>query len=808
MKSLPYTFLDSERAILFNNFDLPSPWINYLSNGKMHAFVSQAGSGMAWWLTPMLFRISRYRFYNLPIDSPGFYVYIRMEDGVVWSPTFRPCLTSVDRREAIHAPGYSVFTAEKDGLTAILKLFMAQDTDALVWDLKICNRRKEAITCDVFAYVELSQFMAQQENILGYYLKWNARAVFDETLQAITYTYTAWMHPRKDDSPLVYFGSDTKPDSYCCDRDTFCGNYRDERDPLEVQKGRLSDTNLQGGEPCGALHKHISLTAEEEKQIHYYLGVTRGALADYEKAIVETSRALATLRKEGATDEQFAKLQEWWDEHLSVLQCSIPDIDAEREINTWNPLQSVHTARLSRSISSDASGVRGIGFRDTAQDMLAQAYRKPEWAQEMLFYLASLQLEDGHPVHTAWPEENKLPQDIARSDNHFWMVYLAYAIAAESGNLNFLDQEIPFLAADLITPVGSAPLWEHLMRGIAFTEKHLGEHGLPLILFSDWNDHLGPFGRRGKGESIMVAEQYIYALRQLSEMAIARGDRANVRRFQEQIKNQKAALEQYAWDGNWFLRGLDDDAHPIGARSAAHAHIWLNPQSWMVIADACAKEKQVQAMDSVAKELDTGLGLLLNTPGYPGWPAKESERVNGLPAGYSENGGVFCQANCWAIMAEALLGRGDIAWKYYKQILPHSVIQRIGVELYHSEAYAYCSTMLGKDNEKFGRGCVSQVTGTAAWMDVVATQYLLGVRPTLQGLLIDPSIPSEWGGYTVERLYHGCRLTIRVENPQHVQHGVKKMEMNGKRLSLREKAIIPVDMIGGLKSALVHVVMG
>jgi cellobiose phosphorylase len=333
----------------------------------------------------------------------------------------------------------------------------------------------------------------------------------------------------------------------------------------------------------------------------------------------------------------------------------------------------------------------------------------------------------------------------------------------------------------------------------------LGEHGLPLILFSDWNDHLGPFGRKGRGESIMVSQQHILALRQLAELAEARGESAEP--FRKLIEKQEKALEQTAWDGAWFLRGLDDEAKPIGTHTQKHARIWLNAQSWMVIADAC-KEHQLEAMDSAARELDTGMGLLLNTPGYPGWPSKEAAMVNGLPAGYSENGGVFCQANCWAIMAEALLGRGDRAWKYYKQIMPNEVIKKVGVERYHAEAYAYCSTMLGKDNEKFGWGCVSQVTGTAAWMDVVATQYLLGIRPTLKGLLIDPSIPAEWDGFTVERSFRGCQLTIRVENPDHVQHGVKELSVDGRTLDLAGGAMITDDRIANCQSAIVHVTMG
>ena len=807
MDKLSYQFYDHEREIRFERFDLPAPWINYLSNGRMHAFVSQAGGGMSWWLSPMMFRLTRYRFYNLPIDSPGFYVYIRMADGTVWSPTFRPCETPVDDRKASHAPGYSIFCAKKNGLAATLKLFMAQDYDALVWDLKLKNESGEEISCDVFAYVELSQFLAREENILGYYLKWNTRAVFDGDLQAITYAYTAWMHPRKEESPLVYFGADAKITSFCCNRDVFCGNYRDERHPVEIENGHLSNTNLQGGEPCGALHTCVRVRAGAEKQIRFFLGVTEGALSDYEKAAARAKDTLTALRRDGVPDQQFEKLQRWWSEHLHVLQCELPDADAQRMINTWNPLQCVQTARYSRSISSDASGVRGIGFRDTAQDMLAQAYRKPDWAKEMLFYLASQQLEDGHAVHTAWPEENRPPQDVTRSDDHIWMVYLAYAIAAETGDLSFLDQEIPFLGTDLVTPKSSATLWNHLLRGIDFTEKHLGEHGLPLILFSDWNDHLGPFGRKGKGESIMVSQQHIVALRQLSELADARGDLAAADSFANLIEKQEKALEQYAWDGEWFLRGLDDEAKPIGTHSQEHARIWLNAQSWMVIADAC-KVHQVEAMDSAARELDTGMGLLLNAPGYPGWPSKEAAMVNGLPAGYSENGGVFCQANCWAIIAEALLGRGDQAWKYYKQIMPNEVIRKVGMERYHTEAYAYCSTLLGKDNEKFGWGCVSQVTGTAAWMDVAATQYLLGIRPTLKGLLIDPSIPSEWDGFTTERIYRGHQLHIYVENPEHIQHGVKQIEINGTAVDISAGPCVPSESFKNCEDAHIRVVLG
>lgn len=797
--NLPYEFDDSRKIIRFHRHDLPAPWINYLSNGRLHAFVSQAGGGMCWWHTTQNCRITRYRFYNLPVDSPGFYIYIRMQDGTVWSPSFRPCETQTDVWEAAHAPGYSVFTACRDGLRAELTLFVAPDDDVLIWNLKLTNEKKETVECDVFAYTELSQLVFENEVKLGYYLKWNVDVRYDTSMDAILYLYTSWMQADPDRSPLVYFSSTARTESFSCNRDTFCGNYRDEKNPIEVEQGKLSNCNMMGGEPCAALHHHVKLAAGEGKETDYFLGVTPGALTDLKKAKRETANTLNRMKKEDYVKTQFGKNKTWWKEHLDVYQCEIPDTDAMRQVNTWNPMQSVVTARYSRSISSSASGIRGIGFRDSAQDMLAQAYRKPQWAKEMLFYLCSQQHEDGHAVHACWPDDNKLPQELTRSDDHIWLVYLAYAIAAESGDLEFLNEEVPFLGEDLKTPVSPASVWEHLLRGVEFTETHKGEHGLPLILFSDWNDHVGPFGRKGKGETVFVSQQHIYALRQLCELAQMRGDPGEAGRFAELIKNQEEALEKYCWDGEWYLRGLDDDGKPFGTKDADYAKIWVNTQSWMIISGSGSREKNEKAMDAVKENMDTGMGLLINTPGLP------AEKANNLPAGYSENGGIFCQANCWAIIAEALLGRGDNAWKYYRQLIPHVVIKKIGVENYKGEAYAYSSTMLGPDNERFGQACVSQVTGTAAWMDVAVTQYILGVRPTMKGLVIDPSIPSDWKEFSVTRKYRGCRLYIQVSNPEGVQHGVKELIIDGNRV---DGNVITPQMFAGKEKADVKVILG
>jgi cellobiose phosphorylase len=271
------------------------------------------------------------------------------------------------------------------------------------------------------------------------------------------------------------------------------------------------------------------------------------------------------------------------------------------------------------------------------------------------------------------------------------------------------------------------------------------------------------------------------------------------------MRRQAEALEKYAWDGRWYLRGFDDDGKPIGSHDARYAKIWVNTQSWMIMAGCGREDRNIAAMDSVRQYLDTGMGLLINYPSFQSEDGSANRLVNNLPAGYSENGGIFCQANCWAIIAEALLGRGDLAWKYYKQIMPDEVIRRIGVDCYRGEAYAYSSTMLGPDNEQFGQACVSQVTGTAAWMDIASTQYLLGIRPTLQGLLIDPSIPRDWEGYRVSRMYRGCRLDIQVSDPAHAGHGVRKISVGGVPV---EGNLIPPEMVKDRKRLEIQVTLG
>ncbi|MCL6549364.1 MAG: hypothetical protein K6T30_10710, partial [Alicyclobacillus sp.] len=509
----------------------------------------------------------------------------------------------------------------------------------------------------------------------------------------------------------------------------------------------------------------------------------------------------------GAVDAQRRKLEAWWGDHLAVFDSSIPDAAARRQINIWTPVNSVHTARYSRSVNANAPGVRGVGFRDTCQDMLAIAYRKPAWAEETFLFLLANQYRDGHVVHTIHPEENRLPDTSVHSDDHLWLPFLARAILAETGDLTLLKKEVPFLAEDNVSPTSPASVWEHLLAAVRFTESHLGSHGLPLTLKGDWNDLIGRFARRGRGESVFAGQQYVTALRYLIEIADLLGDAGHGAWLRDCLFRQERALLTCAWDGRWWLRGFDDDGNPIGSKDSPFGRLFLNPQSWAVLSGVGEPDQLRSAMDAVSRHLDTGMGLRKLMPGFPTWP-EERDPFTGYGPGCGENGAIFCQTNAWAVMAEAVLGNGTRAWKYFKQLIPHVALAKAGLEVYQAEPYAWASNIVGPENPRFGWANVTQITGTAAWMDVAATQYLLGVRPELRGLRIDPCIPREWRGFSVTRLYRGCQVEIEVCNPNGVEKGVESIVVDGVAVEAEDVPVIPAGVFAGKEASSVRVVMG
>jgi cellobiose phosphorylase len=783
-----YTFHDDDRAVAIHRFDAPNPWINYLSNGAFHAFVSQAGGGFAWHRSPVTRRLTRYRQYHLPIDSPGFYIYIRQPDGTVWSPTFRPAETPLDSWSATHQPGRTVFRAAKGDLAAQLTLFVAPDHDALIWDLTLSNHGRAETRLDLFAYVEVSQIDWLGEPSWGYYCRHHTEARFLKDQGALL-AFMRYQH-----APMLYLAGSSAVAGYDGDRSAFIGDYRSERNPIVLEQGGCTNSELPCGDPCAAIANQLTLKPDTTRRLHYYLGVVRTAGEPYDQAINDLDKELSALRRPEAIDQQFAKLTDWWADHLDVYQCDIPDNDAQRQINIWSPVNSVHTGRYSRSVNTWAPGIRGIGFRDTCQDMLAIAYRKPDWAARSLHFLLTQQYTDGHVVHYCYPEEGKAPTTSVHSDDHLWPPLVARAIAAESGDLAFLHAELPFLADDHTSAVGNASAWEHLLEGIRFTENHLGKHRLPLTLHSDWNDIIGKFNRRGEGESVFAGQQYLVALNCLIELAEALGDQASLDWLNDCRQRMTSALGESAWDGQWWRRGFDDDGHAVGSQTSEFGKVFLNPQSWAVLAGLGSEPQQRQGMQAVSDKLDTDVGLKILDPGFKAWPDVDQPFSDYGP-GTGENGAIFCHANTWAIMAEALLGNGRRAWKYFTQLIPHNVIRKVGLERYRAEPYAWVSNIVGPENAKFGWANVEQVTGTATWMDVAATQYLLGIRPEITGLRIDPCLPEDWQSFSVNRRYRGRHLNITVDNRAAVNKGVAELMIDGAPVDLSAGPVLSADQL-------------
>lgn len=761
---LPYEFADSERKIAISDPRLPQPWINYLSNGNLHAFVSQAGGGCCWWKSPLKNRITRYRQYNLPIDSPGFYVYIREEDGAVWCPAWRPVEAELDSWRAEHSPGATCFKARRGSLSATLELFIPPGENTLVWDIRIANDSGEAVHLDVFGYVELCLLDWKQDTDWACYVKHNLQVEWDEAAQAVVYVYRHFhFNPHLANCTLVHFAASAPVSSWSADRDNFVGPYRDERNPVAIGRNACDCQPNYCGDPAAALQVPLGLPARSGARFQFFLSTEENAVVEWPRALNAARATLARLRSPGVVDELRSDLTGWWEQHLGVLSADLPDPDITRQINTWGPLQSLHTARYSRSFSQHAAGVRTIGYRDTCQDMLALAYRRPAQAAETFRYLISQQYEDGHVPHQCNPVEKQPAEPSIHIDNPLWLVLLAHALISETGDFSLLDERLPWLCAkDNLSQIGSATVWEHLLRIPDFMEANLGTHHLPLIHKGDWNDSIGKFGKKGRGESVFAAQQYVFILRQLGELARARGETQTAERLDALRAKQAAAILEQCWDGAWWRRAFDDDGNPVGTVSSEFGQIWLNTQSWAVLSGVGSAEQNLHAMDSVSELLDTNFcGIKKLHPSYKSFP-EVSEPYSGYSPGCGENGAIFCHANTWAIIAEALLDRPGRAWHYYRQLVPHLALQKVGLERYKAEPYAYVSNIIGPENPKYGWANVTQVTGAAAWMDIAATQYLLGIRPELYGLRIAPKLPPDWPGFTATRVYRGCKIRIKV----------------------------------------------
>ena len=736
-----YHFDNDKREFAIHQYNTPTPWMNYLSNGTFHTMISQAGGGVAFYKSPQIWRINHYRFFHVPTDRSGFYTYI-VDDGDCWCPTNEPCRSKPEKWTAYHGMGYTRFAAEKNGLKAIATYFVGPYENALIWNLKLKSNRNRKIT--LVPYVELGMMEFMRELQWQCYNK-HQLACYNMG-DILVYRYGVEMQPKPQETPLVYFAANVPVTAFDCDRDEFVGSYRSEENPQNVETGHLTNSTLYGGDPCFALQLDIELKAGEEKEINIFLGtaMTEG----------DVKVAVSHCRETNFVANSYAAVKQEWDEFLGKFQVELPDKDAQTMINIWNPYQAEKNFKFSRNISYYATGTfRGVGVRDTAQDILAMVPFDTERARQKLNLLLTQQYQDGHCNHYCFPTEGWEPVTRIHSDNHLWLIMAAYHIVMEEGSLSYLQEEVAYFDG------GKATVWEHLKKSVDFCMVNLGSHGFPLMLASDWNDMLYKVCREGKGESIWTSMQLGTVLPMMAELSKLQGE--DGLRYLDIYEKQKKLIDEIAWDGAWFRRCITDEGRFIGAKSEPQAKIWLNTQSWAVISGMGDPNQQIKAMDSVKKYLDTPLGIKKIHPAMQEYPSRE-DPLTYYNKGCGENGSVFCHANTWAIIAECMLGRADNAYKYYHQLLPMVAQKEAGQWRYKAEPYVYSSNIFGPESDKFGLANVSWLTGTAAWMYVAVTQYMLGIRAQWDGLQIRPCLSEQMLPAKVTRVFRGCTYYINI----------------------------------------------
>lgn len=741
-----YAFDNSRREISFDRYNTPTPWMNYLSNGVFHTMISQAGGGVAFYKSPQIWRINHYRFFHLPTDRSGFYTYIR-DGNEVWTPTSEPCPVKPEQWRSTHGMGYTRFEAQRDGVSAVVTYFVGPYENCLIWNLKLRSEKEKQIT--LFPFVELGMMEFIRELSWQCYNK-HQLSVYNLD-DILIYRYGVEMQPKPKETPLVYFASDVPIGGFDGDRDEFVGSYRSEENPIAVENGRCSGSCMAGGDPCFALEIPIVLHAGEERELNIFLGT---AMTDE-----EVVRSVANCREKGFAARSYEALRRRWDEYFSHFSCVVPDRNAMTMANIWNPYQAERNFQFSRNISYYATGTfRGVGFRDTAQDVLAMIPFDTDRAWEKLELLLGQQYADGHTNHYFFPIEGYEPVARIHSDNHLWPVLSVYALVMETGRLDILSREVAWYDG------GKATVWEHLKQSIEFVYRNIGAHGLPLMLHSDWNDMLYKVCREGKGESVMIAFMLGAALKRMEELAALLGEKND---FAARYEAMCEIVNRVAWDGKWYARATMDNGRFLGTEKETQAKIWLNAQTWAVISGMAPRNRAVQAMDSVKQYLDTPLGIKKIHPAMAGYPSPD-DPLTYYNKGCGENGSVFCHANAWAVIAECMLGRGANAWKYYSQLLPMNAQTKVGEWRYKAEPYVYSSNIFGPESDRFGLANVSWLTGTAAWMYVAFTQHILGVRPGWNGLEVCPCLPPEWENVQIVRQFRGCRYHLTVKNGEKI----------------------------------------
>ena len=788
-------FDNKSREYVIDRVDLPVSWTNYIGVGDMYGVFNHTAGGYLLYKTPEYHRITRFRPNGVPMDGPGHYIYIRDDEtGDYWSVSWQPVGRDMAKYSCRHGLSYVKYLCDYSDIHAEQTLFVAMDDPVELWNLTLRNDSGRPRRLSVYSYCEFSFHQIDMDN-----------RNFQMSLYAAGSSYADGIIEHElhyEENGFQFFTADFAPDGFDCLRDDFIGAYRTERDPQSVVSGECRGRFENGGNHCGVLKKCLTLAPGEDARLIFMLG----------EGDREIGRAMREKYTAARVDDDFRCLAKFWDDKLSCLQISTPNEGMNTEINIWNLYQSEINVMFSRFTSFIEVGGRvGLGYRDTAQDAMMVPHSNPAKCRSRIVELMRALTNEGYGLHLfepRWfepeqeqqsfksptviptPDKSQIVHGIkdACADDALWLVSSVVQYIKETGELGFADEVITYADS------GEGTVYEHMRRILDFSARQIGRNGICKGLRADWNDCLN----LGGGESAMVSFLHYWALNNFVELARRLGREDEAEKYSALAADVKEKCESVLWDGGWYIRGITADNRKIGTQTDEEGRVHMESNTWAVLSGAAARERGIKAMDSVDDYLYTDFGLMLNAPCYTK-PDDGIGFVTRVYPGLKENGAIFSHPNPWAWCAEAVLGRGSRAMKFYNALCP--ALQNDKIEIRQSEPYSYCQFVVGKSHTAFGRARHPFMTGSAGWAYYAATQYILGVRPDFDCLRVDPCIPADWKEITVTRKWRGGVYNIHVVNPDGVEKGVREIIADGKKVDA-----LPVIPAGNICNA--EIIMG
>ena len=782
-------FDDDAREYVITTPRTPLPWINYLGSEAFFSLVSHTAGGYSFYKDAKLRRITRYRYNNVPADSNGRYYYIK-EGSTTWNPGWQPTQTELDFYECRHGLGYSIITGKKNGLAARLELFVPVGDNCEIDRLVLTNESDAPKSFTVFSYVEFCLWNAVDDST-NFQRNFSTGEV---EVEGSTIYHKTEYRERRDHYALYTVNAPV--DGFDTSRDAFLGAWRSNSNPEAVEKGACTNSVAHGWAPVGVHQVNVTLNPGESRSLIYMLGYIENPQEEKWAApgVINKTRAhelMAHYATDAQVDAALARLHAHWNNLLSTYAVRSSDEKLDRMVNIWNQYQCMVTFNMSRSASYYESGTgRGMGFRDSCQDLLGFVHLIPARARERILDIAATQFPDGSAYHQYQPLTKKGNMDVGSgfNDDPLWLIAAVYAYLGETGDMSILDEPVDFDNDHTL----AQPLLEHLRRSFDYLTAHKGPHSLPLIGRADWNDCLNlncfsdtpgeSFQTTGPSEgpvaeSVFIAGMYVKYGNEFAEILDATNHADEAAAVRDEVVKMEHAALTAGWDGKWFRRAYDAYGHVVGGQECEEGQIFIEPQGMCVMAGIGVNTGEaVTALQSVQTRLDTKYGIVLLQPAYTKYHLELGE-ISSYPPGYKENAGIFCHNNPWVSCAETVVGHGDRAFEIYKKTCP-AYIEDIS-EIHRTEPYVYSQMVAGCDAATFGEAKNSWLTGTAAWTFVDVSQYILGIQPTLAGLKIDPCLPHEMDGFTLRRVWRGATYEITVDNTAHAEKGVASMTVNG-----------------------------